>query len=448
MVQRLRRIDLHHMRTDRAGLGRPIIRSDGSMIVQGYIAREGVMEYGQPDGSVRREFVSASTLRGTMDGLVGLPVTCEHPTDTFGRPTWVTPDNYDKYAVGTVLAVEWDEEARAIKADMSVMRRDMLNAVNEGKIELSPGYDADVQPANGHHDGGTYSAQQTWRGYNHVAFVDNARGGATVRARVDSAGNYIGAPHLDNDTEDTMPTNTPSLNPHLLALAAFVGVTEAFNSDNEAIASIRRTVDGMKSAAATNATELAELRESKIDAAEHARLKTEHADLTAKVEALENARKLDSLQPMARAYGVDIPQDAKPDDVFATIAGKITGERIDSKTADMSEIRGLVRGHYAAKFGSGTGGGTSNEPAPRNDNADPWGQPRQPVQSTPNADPWGQPARTDAAHSGGRRTSEAAWNDASQGAERRADAAPDSMFRPGPSAAFESHINAVRNPQR
>lgn len=466
--QRLRRIDLHHMRTDRTGLGRPTIRPDGSMIVQGYIAREGIMEYGQPDGSVLREFVSASTLRATMDGLVGLPVTVEHPADQFGNPIWVDPDNYADFAVGSVLAVSFDEEEKAILADLSIMRRDVIEAVREGKVELSPGYDADVVRNDGNNDHGVYNAQQTWRGYNHVAFVDDARGGSTVRARVDSAGNVTG-----NGAPAPSPTpRGQTMNPNLVALAALVGLTETFTTDNEAISAIRRKVDADKSANAAKDQELAQFRAdatdpNKIDPTEHERLKTENSELKTRIDAIETERKMDALAPMVKAYRVEVANGDTPDDVFANIASKITGERVDSKTADMAEIRGMVRGHYFAKFG----GPDNDRRRDRDDRGDrdPFDEPPSRRTRNDNRDPWGDPVDGDSParrsdgdrHRDGRRAGEDAWSDAFERdtgrrgrRDRQDDPADDRWqndpFRPGPSALLERHADAAFNgsPQR
>lgn len=106
----------------------------------------------------------------TLASFEGKPVTDDHPLEE------VTADNYAQYAKGHVQNVrrgtgEWEGY---IMADLFVADRNLINAIQSGKREVSCGYSC-LYEANGD---GTYR-QQKIRG-NHVAVVDHGRAGKTV----------------------------------------------------------------------------------------------------------------------------------------------------------------------------------------------------------------------------------------------------------------------------
>lgn len=97
----------------------------------------------------------------------GKPVTNDHPPDLIG------PDDVGMYEKGHAQNVrrgagEW---ADYMVADLHIHDRELIDAVQNGKREISCGYECDYSP-NGD---GTYS-QKNIRG-NHVAVVDRGRAG-------------------------------------------------------------------------------------------------------------------------------------------------------------------------------------------------------------------------------------------------------------------------------
>jgi hypothetical protein len=65
-------------RIDRGELLAVHERADGTLLVDGWAAREGVLEYRTADG-IRRELVTDAVLRRAAPGLARAPVTLEHP---------------------------------------------------------------------------------------------------------------------------------------------------------------------------------------------------------------------------------------------------------------------------------------------------------------------------------------------------------------------------------
>ena len=102
-----------------------------------------------------------------MASFEGKPVTNDHP------PTLIGPDDVKTYEMGHAQNIrrgvgEW---ADYMIADLHIHDRDLIDAIQNGKREISCGYECDyVKNADG-----TYS-QKNIRG-NHVAVVDRGRAG-------------------------------------------------------------------------------------------------------------------------------------------------------------------------------------------------------------------------------------------------------------------------------
>ena len=155
------------------------IDENGYLRVEGVAAKEGVMTYMRADGTVIREFVPASTLEDAeaLDVLIGSPVTVEHPgiLDSNTAP---------KFAKGSVTGA--GVESGRLNVRMTVTAQDAIDEIQRGKRHLSPGYRAEVEMKPGVWNGIEYDAVQTRRYYNHLAIVDQARGGTECQLRLDS----------------------------------------------------------------------------------------------------------------------------------------------------------------------------------------------------------------------------------------------------------------------
>lgn len=156
------------------------------------IARTGEMEYLEselrPDGDSSKlvkvcrspdEVFSESALAS----FEGKPVTDEHP------PELLTPDTYSMYSKGHAQNIrqgtgEWEGH---VMADLHIQDEALIQAVQEGKREISCGYECSYTD-NGD---GTYS-QHEIRG-NHIAVVTRGRAGKSV-AILDSAKNIENEP--------------------------------------------------------------------------------------------------------------------------------------------------------------------------------------------------------------------------------------------------------------
>ena len=168
--------------------------ADGYMICMPRIARTGIQEYagiemGKPDlEKVRvyrpeREVFSHDAVRS----LAGKPVTIEHPDVP------VTADNWRDFAVGHI-GEDVMRDGEFIRVPLILMDAKAVSEVKAGRAELSVGYSAVIEWADGvTPKGEIYHAKQTGIRANHVAITHTARGG----------------PHLrmgDNDRRENMAT--------------------------------------------------------------------------------------------------------------------------------------------------------------------------------------------------------------------------------------------------
>ena len=166
-----------------ADLSTPVEGPGGSLFLEGFAARPGIYLYRNEDGSVRRELVPRSRLwdSNAIMSLGRAPLTLEHP------PEFVTDSNVQKYAHGDVGEEIVEGPGGFVRVRMAVRTREAKDAISSGKVQLSPGYIAEIDPTPGvDPEFGEYDAVQVSRVYNHLAIVDQARGGADCRVRVDS----------------------------------------------------------------------------------------------------------------------------------------------------------------------------------------------------------------------------------------------------------------------
>lgn len=161
-------------------LGRTRRRTpEGFLIVEAVpLARTGTMLYAKgeigdveagPDGVIYVERVPEEVFKpAAMASFEGKPLTNDHP------PEDVTPDNWRKYAVGHVQNVRRGDGVQddLMLGDLLITDKEAIQAVEDGKVELSNGYNADyeqIEPGK---------ARQLNIIGNHVALVDSGRCGS------------------------------------------------------------------------------------------------------------------------------------------------------------------------------------------------------------------------------------------------------------------------------
>lgn len=160
--------------------------------VDGYLSRIGVQVYSDGFGGIRREYRDPSEVfsEDSLASFRGMAATVQHPREK------VTGTNWRRYTIGHV----GDDPRRAddgvhVAASVWILDAKTREAVLSGELqELSVGYTAALDETPGTSpDGERYDAKQTEIRGNHVALLKagQARGGRSVRLRLDSAGDAI-----------------------------------------------------------------------------------------------------------------------------------------------------------------------------------------------------------------------------------------------------------------
>ncbi len=339
--------------------------SDGALLAEGVVAREGVLTYQLADGSTRRELVTMDALRSMAASLGRSSMTLEHP------PEFVSPDNVQRFGTGDVdgevTLVEDEAQGGFVSVKVAIRRADAIADFESGtRTELSPGYAVVLDETPGEHPQfGRYDAKQVGRTSNHLAQVGTARGGPTVRLRADS----LDAVCFRADTAPPPPKRT-TMNPNLIRLAALLGLSRT-DSEDAVLGELEPTVKSLK-ARADQAEEMekkADEEKEKVDEmqeqlkakdAEIEKLTGERDALKEKVDQIEAAEKergdaaeLERVTALAKGIGIridgvdlptlrltvartavkDLPDDASAariDGILEVIAaGKTTDDRYD-----------------------------------------------------------------------------------------------------------------------
>ena len=184
------------IRTDRTALRSPTITSQGFVRADAHVARVGIYEYRNDDGSIRRELRPHEEVADpeSLASYDTAPVTLNHPRNADGTPGEVNASNVRSLKVGTVAgAARMDDDH--VAATVQVEDAAAIKRAKSGTQELSPGYRIvlDEKPGTDSRYGyagnpdGRYDAVQRKIRVNHVALVDRARGGSTTRLRIDGA---------------------------------------------------------------------------------------------------------------------------------------------------------------------------------------------------------------------------------------------------------------------
>lgn len=326
---------------DRGQLLASHIRPDGTLLVEGYAAREGILVYRDAAGRETRELVRAETLKAANDTLGRAPVTLGHPSED------VTPANVKELGVGDVDGTVV-MAGGFVRVQMAVRSQDAIDAVRSGTKELSCGYAVQIDPTPGTHPVyGRYDAEQVARLNNHLAIVDEARAGHECAVRVDSA---VATTVIRADSTGTPPARTSNngaraarggtVNPVLLQMLVDLGLrADGVTTDEAAlsmlapavrqVATARTDGDRTHRAAIDAAHAERDAAKARADAAE-AKVKTLEDAEKARVDAAERTR----LDGIAAKLEIDPKAHATPAALKRAIAAKHLGSEVRADATD------------------------------------------------------------------------------------------------------------------
>lgn len=167
--------------TDRLELPKSRRTNDGYLVGVARVARVGLQKYRGSDIGLDKDFVNVYRPEeevfkdASMATFAHKPITDDHPKEM------VTDKNWKDYSVGQTGG-DIARDGQFIVVPLSVMDGAMIQAIEDGKVELSAGYTCDIDYTSGKTpDGETYDAIQRNIRINHVAVVDKGRAGPKCR---------------------------------------------------------------------------------------------------------------------------------------------------------------------------------------------------------------------------------------------------------------------------
>jgi hypothetical protein len=163
-------------RADTGKLGDWQLTPEGYLVAVAKIARIGIQEYTNPDGTTRREFRPPEEVasRDSLKTLCDLPISIEHP------PVMLDSSNARQFAVGWNGPVSYDNGFVSTKVKL-IDQQSVKNALDGERIELSVGYLTRLDWTPGTWEGQNYDAIQRQIKGNHIALTVRARGGSDLR---------------------------------------------------------------------------------------------------------------------------------------------------------------------------------------------------------------------------------------------------------------------------
>ena len=254
------------------------ITADGYLVASVLCARTGIQDYlgtelDKPDMPIVKVYRPESSVfaKDSLSTFVGKPTTNDHP------PVQVTADNWKEYAVGSI-GEEVLRDGEYIRVPITLMDAATIKAVQDGKREISMGYDMELDWTPGTTaDGQAYDAVMKNLRMNHLAIVDRGRAGS--RARIDD----------NNPTQWGVSPLLTDRNPPIMTTRKIVvdGLTiETTDQGAEAIGKLQAEkqsiTDARDAAIATKDAELA-AKDARIADLEKSQLTAEALD--AKVQA-------------------------------------------------------------------------------------------------------------------------------------------------------------------
>lgn len=156
-----------------------VIDTDGFMRDSPIVARTGVYEYRNPDGTIRREYRPADEVFASdaLNSFRGKPITVLHP-----KKGKITAANAFGTAIGSILSDGYPKDEKYVACDIVIFAPDKIGKHRE----LSLGYRCDCEETPGvSPDGQPYDAIQRNIRINHLAVVPLARAGMKARLNCD-----------------------------------------------------------------------------------------------------------------------------------------------------------------------------------------------------------------------------------------------------------------------
>lgn len=162
------------------------IDDKGYLRAKAYATRTGVFTYVLSDGTIRRELRHPDEVfsKDSIESLKEIVVTNNHPPEKLNSSN-------TKYFASGWTGKDVVKDGKYIQVNTTITDQEAIDQIlNEGKQELSCGYDCEVEDMSGEYEGERYDAIQKNIKYNHISIVDKGRAGPEVKIKFDSNDNF------------------------------------------------------------------------------------------------------------------------------------------------------------------------------------------------------------------------------------------------------------------
>ena len=301
--------------------------------VDAHIARTGILEYQQSDGSTIREYRSPTEVfaEDSIDSFRGIPVTDLHPGLLDGR-------SYSRHQRGHCSDdVARSDDGAHLSARLYINDSDLVKAVFDGtRHDLSCGYTCDIDATAGVTETGErYDQSQTNIRGNHIAFLPpgHGRSGDTVAVRLDSNGDAFFA----NNEEPINMENEEKTLANGKLLAAEIARQDAVTRAEIATA---RADELEKELVQLRADLAEETSPKRIDEAVAARMALLEKAKTIRADGVYEGKTARDV--MVEALGTDFPK-ASDDFILGAFEARAS-IRSDAARADSDAVNAVANG--------------------------------------------------------------------------------------------------------
>jgi hypothetical protein len=305
---------------------------EGWLVSKARLARAGIQLYMGSEGGLREMLPDKGPTdeiriyrapeevfsEESLASIAGKPITIDHPSD------FVDSENAHKLVVG-IVGDHVYRDGNHVCGMVRILHKAGVEAVKNGKRELSVGYDMKLDPTPGETpEGELFDGAQTEIRANHVALVERGRCGPSCRMH-DRFELNTSQCHCKDQENDHMTTTLKTID---------CGGHSIEVTDVAAIA-IKQLVD--KHAADLKTRDMAEEeQQKKIDELEE---KLAKAD----AENEENKKKIDELEEKTSPEAMDAAARARTAlvDAALTLAPKLDCSALDSKAIKLAALKAI-----------------------------------------------------------------------------------------------------------
>jgi len=309
-------------RYDVGELRSPQRLDNGWLRAEAYLTRVGVFVYRNPDGTEFREYRPPDEVfkADSLDTFALVPVTDDHPSEL------LTAENTIKFQKGTVEAPSQDGDK--VRSRLLVTDADLVSKLQGGKVQVSCGYECELDHTPGEINGERYDAiQRNIRG-NHVAIVSRGRAGSDISVRLDGACMIPQDPKQEQTMEETIKVGG-------IEFKVAPELAQAIRNDQAAAAKVTAERDA--------SAEASEKLQAKLDSAQEELEKERSArkDATSPERVAELVKARVEFETRARTLlGPDADLAGRPErDVQIEALAKVSKADLSDRTDDYVSAR-------------------------------------------------------------------------------------------------------------